>query len=136
MKKAIILAAILISSSFAAFAQGPKVDEKTKSEVIGVAKDFASALINRDVKTAERVLDPDYWDRSFTFPTSRFLLLRMFKEWNPAIAQPTEINIDENAMTVRIYGNTAVVWAIVDIKWLNPARTVGSDTCGRWQIRT
>ena len=118
MKRAFILAAILISACFAAFAQGPQADEKTRNEVMGVAKEFANALVNRDVKTAERVLDPDFADFSRGLPTTQFLLLRMFKEWNPAIAQPTDISFDENLTIVRIYDNTAVVTTKVNFKWL------------------
>ena len=117
MRKAIIVAVLFITGSVSTFAQGTLADEKTKGEVMSVAKEFANVLINRDAKAAERVLTPDYSDFSRGLPTTQFLLLRTLKEWNPAIAQPTEINFDEILTIVHVYGNTAIVNTKVNFKW-------------------
>src|SRR4051812_6308196 len=125
MKKAIILAALIITGSVSTFAQGTLADEKTKGEVMSVAKEFANMLIKRDAKAAERVLTPDYSDYSLGIPTTQFLLLRTLKEWNPAIAQPTEINFDEILTIIHVYENTAIVNTKVNFKWQTVARKPG-----------
>jgi hypothetical protein len=123
MKRTILVAMLMITAlSVCMLGQTPSQksdkDEKTKNEVIALAKAFEVAVAKRDAAAMERILADDYKGISSSgFPVDKYFQLSVFKV--PVTGGPPleAIDLDEDSTSVRVYNETAVLITKVTLKW-------------------
>ena len=117
MKSIIIVAAFILTAlSATILGQTSDKNEKAKNEVIALANEYANALVKRDTVAVERILADDYGDVSTTgLVTTKFLMLRAFKELPADVPRPEAVNLENTV--VRVYDNTAVMVTTITLKW-------------------
>jgi hypothetical protein len=131
MKRTILVAMFMITAFSVSF-MGQKTDkksekdEKAKKEVIALADAYFKASVKMDAETMERILADDFVsiessdDESSDMtgtPIDKGFLITLFKGASPSGLRLADIQMDEIVKRVRIFGDTAVLYTKITLKW-------------------
>ena len=132
MKRTLLAAAFIVTALSVGIPgqtseQNSGKDEKAHNEVIALADAYFKASVKMDAEAMDRILADDYIriqsidfvgnDISTGLPIGKDFLIKLFKGASPGGPRLEAIQMDEIIRSVRVYGETAVLYTKITLKW-------------------